>query len=178
MSTVTTPNAWKERERRARLLAAVVAQQRHIAERLIRYRAENARAEDRKGRLPQEIAAARADVSPRQWQRWEGCQTLPHQGNIEKLARNLQIPVAEFFAPERATEETPDLLGRLDREVPDDLQAQLDEIKASNQEVLRAIDELKQLVLPVIALLEPGPEEEDDATDEEAAATEKRAAAS
>jgi transcriptional regulator with XRE-family HTH domain len=142
VSTVTTKKAWKEREETARLLAQAVAQQRQIRERLLRYRVENARPEDAKGQLPQEIAAANANVSTRQWQRWESGERLPHQSNLEKLAENLGIPVAEFFTAPPTIEETPDPFARNGDMGNDDLRGQLERIEQRQLELLNRLDAL------------------------------------
>jgi ribosome-binding protein aMBF1 (putative translation factor) len=114
VSTATTLNAWKERERAATLVLAVAARRQAIMDRMLRYRVENARPEDKqKGKpLPQEQAARRADVDSRQWQRWETGETMPHQSNLQQLATKLRIPIAEFYdaeEPEETRGDTQDL---------------------------------------------------------------------
>jgi transcriptional regulator with XRE-family HTH domain len=119
-------------------------------DRMLRYRVENARPEDKqKGKpLPQEQAARRADVDSRQWQRWETGETMPHQSNLQQLATKLRIPIAEFYdaeEPEETRGDTPDLGATFNGTVPNDLREQLDRIEEQLADVRgdqqRIIDE-------------------------------------
>jgi transcriptional regulator with XRE-family HTH domain len=126
-------------------------------DRLLRYREENARPEDKqKGRpLPQEEAASRAGVGYRQWQRWETGETMPHQSNLQQLARGLRIPIAEFYDAEEPDEtrgETPDLTGTFNGTMPDELRDRLDRIEAAVAEMRK--DQRKLIADLRVVLLE------------------------
>jgi transcriptional regulator with XRE-family HTH domain len=130
---------------------SVAARRQAIMDRMLRYRVENARPEDKqKGKpLPQEQAARRADVDSRQWQRWETGETMPHQSNLQQLAKNLQIPIAEFYdaeEPEETRGETPDLAATFNGTVPNELREQLDRI----EERLGAVEKGQAKVLQLL----------------------------
>lgn len=105
VSTPSRKKSWQSRRERVSLLADMAIKQRQVAETLARLR--------RQHELTQEQASERAGVAVRQWQRWEGAETMPHPRNLERLAEAFDIPVSEFFADRPV----PDLMGRLDNDV-------------------------------------------------------------
>ena len=150
VSSGTTKKAWKHREEVATLVLALAAKRQAIMDRLLRYREENARPEDRNGRLPQEVAADRAGVRARQWQRWEKGETVPHPQNLQQLADALSIPIEEFFDVEPvAKDDTPDLLGAVSRGGQ-----QLDRIEASQQQLATMLEGIAVQLGTISATLE------------------------
>lgn len=149
VSTPTAGMSWSERERIATLILAVAEKRQVIMDRLLRYREENARPEDiQRGRpLPQEEAASRAKVRPRQWQRWERGVSVPHPNNLAQLAKRLRIPIAEFFPEESGDTtngDTPDLMGTVNGDMPDDLRQQLADLDAKLDQILAKQDTIEK----------------------------------
>ncbi len=61
----------------------------YIAERLAELREQHS--------LTQEQAAGRVGVTLRQWQRWESGESMPYPRNLDAIASNFGLSVAEFF---------------------------------------------------------------------------------
>lgn len=64
-------------------------QQARVSERIKKIREDHS--------LTQEQAASRAEVTLRQWQRWESGESTPYKSSLEKVARAFRVPPAEFY---------------------------------------------------------------------------------
>jgi transcriptional regulator with XRE-family HTH domain len=81
-------------------------EQQKVAEKLAALRAQHG--------LTQEQASEKAGVAVRQWQRWEGAETMPYPKNLEKLAAAFGLSVSDFFEDHDIQPvETPDVMASL-----------------------------------------------------------------
>lgn len=71
------------------MLAALAIQKETVSQRLTELREAR--------ELTQEKAAALVGVTMRQWQRWEGGESVPYPRNLEAIAEKFEIDVGEFF---------------------------------------------------------------------------------
>lgn len=92
MSYASSPSrkkSWQTGRERVSVLAELAIRKETVSRKL----AELRDAHD----LTQERAAAHVGVTMRQWQRWEGGQSVPYPRNLDAIAERFGIGVEEFF---------------------------------------------------------------------------------
>lgn len=132
VSTPTRKKTWQSGRDRANLIAQMALRQTQVAETLSRLREEHG--------LTQEKAAEKAGVPVRQWQRWEGAETMPHPRNLDRLAAAFKITVSEILG-QQPQGDTPDPFASVNGDGKK-LQEQLDRIEKNQQRIERKLDKL------------------------------------
>lgn len=171
MSTPTRQMSWRTGRQRVSVLAELAVNKEVVSRRLTELREEHG--------LSQERAAAKVGVTMRQWQRWEGGQSVPYPRNLEAIADAFEISVVEFFHPASETPDpfTPTQLDRIEAELiklrteRDDHAKEVAKLLSEQSQLLETIktligtdgdttlqEHLTQMLLDAAAKAGPGPE--------------------
>lgn len=117
MSAVSSPSrqmSWQPGRQRVSVLAALAIRKETVSRRLLKLREDHPQPDG--DPLPQERAAQRVGVSVRQWQRWEGGDSIPYPRNLGAIADTFDFDVNEFYSDEPVvTNGTQPPLTQLDR---------------------------------------------------------------
>jgi transcriptional regulator with XRE-family HTH domain len=90
--------------------------------------------------LSQAALAAKIPVAEKTLRRWENGESFGHMDNLERLAEALETTVDKLMAgPEKAKGQTPDLLGSVNGDVPDDLRQQVQDLHAKVDRIIDAL---------------------------------------
>jgi transcriptional regulator with XRE-family HTH domain len=99
--------------------------------------------------LSQEEAAHRADITVRQWQRWEAGESMPYTRNLSKVAEKFDVSLDYFDEPLKPKPtETPDLGAALNgsRTSDAELRQELADVRQSQAEIIARLERLADAV--------------------------------
>ena len=140
VSRTTRQKSWHAGRRRVSVLAEMAIRKERVSERLKELR-------ENKG-FTQEQAAPFVGITLRQWQRWEGGESMPYPRNLDAIASKFGITIAEFFDGPVAETGLAEKMSLLEDHLVE-LQASVSELRQSVQglaaDSLRHTRELQEL---------------------------------
>ena len=133
MSSPSRQKSWHNGRERVSVLAALAIQKETVSRVLAELREQHKPPGSDKP-LSQEKAAARINITGRQWQRWESGESEPYLRNLKAVSDAFNIPLSDFFDGDEAIVATTPLLSLDDvrnefREDVNAVQGQLDAIE-------------------------------------------------